>query len=40
MPLEEVCEMTGCNRNATRITSTETKYIVICDPCWHDKYRK
>ena len=40
MPLEEKCQMAGCARIATRITTTETKYIVICEECWHDKYRK
>ena len=40
MPLEEICEMAGCNNTASRLTSTETKYIVVCDDCWNDKYRK
>jgi hypothetical protein len=40
MPLEETCEMQGCTKQATHITSTETKYIVVCDDCWGDKYRK
>lgn len=40
MNYEEVCEMKGCNNEATRITSTESKYIVICDKCWHEKYKK
>ena len=39
MTLEDVCEMRGCERIASRITSTETKYIFICDQCWNDKYR-
>lgn len=37
--IQEVCEVSGCSNPATRITSTETKYIVICDPCWDLKYR-
>ncbi len=39
MSLEEVCEMAGCNNTATRLTSTETKYITICEDCWHQRYR-
>jgi len=37
---EEVCEIKGCQQEATRMTSTETKFIMICDDCWHEKYRK
>lgn len=37
---DEMCEMPGCNNIANRITSTETKYIVVCDACWHEKYKK
>ncbi len=33
MPLEEKCEIASCSRTATRITSTESKYIVICEEC-------
>jgi hypothetical protein len=40
MSLEEVCEIAGCSKQATRITSTETKYIVVCEDCWHDRYKK
>ena len=40
MSKEEVCEMAGCERMASRITSTESKYVVICDTCWHEKYKK
>lgn len=39
MSQEEKCEVKGCGNPATRITSTETKYILICDSCWSDKYR-
>ena len=39
MTIEEVCQMSGCSKPATRITSTETKFIVICEDCWHEKYR-
>lgn len=39
MALEEVCEMAGCNNPATRLTTTETKYITICEDCWHKTYR-
>ena len=37
---DESCEIPGCKNIATRITSTETKYIVVCDNCWHNKYKK
>lgn len=40
MTVEDICEMVGCNNPASRLTSTETKFISICDSCWHDKYRK
>jgi hypothetical protein len=40
MNLEDICEMAGCSNKATRITSTETKYVVVCEKCWHDRYRK
>ena len=39
MSYVEKCEIKGCENDATRISSTETKYIVICDDCWHDKYK-
>jgi hypothetical protein len=39
MVLEDTCEMAGCTEIATRITSTETKYITICEECWHKIYR-
>lgn len=36
----EQCEMKGCTKEASRMTSTETKYLFICDDCWHEKYKK
>ena len=39
MPSDEICGIPGCNNSATRITSTETSYIVICDDCWNKKYK-
>ncbi len=39
MSVEEVCEMAGCGNPATRLTSTETKYITICEDCWHQIYK-
>ena len=39
MSYVEKCEIKGCENEATRISSTETKYIIICDDCWHDKYK-
>jgi hypothetical protein len=40
MSKEEVCEINGCDKVASRITSTETKYMMICEDCWHEKYKK
>ena len=39
MSLGEVCEVAGCSKIASRLTTTETKYIVVCDDCWNNKYR-
>jgi hypothetical protein len=33
------CEIEGCSEKSNRITTTETKYIEICDSCWHKKYK-
>ena len=38
--IDEICEIKDCNNPATKITSTETKYIVVCDDCWHKRYKK
>ena len=40
MPLKDVCEIAGCEKSASRMTTTESKYIMICDDCWHQKYKK
>jgi len=34
------CEMAGCDKPATHLTSTETKFIEICKDHWHEKYKK
>ena len=39
MEYKEKCEMKGCQNEATRITSTESKYIVVCNECWHELYK-
>ncbi len=39
MEYVEKCENKGCEQEATRIASTETKYIMICDNCWHEMYK-
>ena len=39
MSLGEICEMAGCSKTASRLTTSETKYIVVCDDCWNNKYR-
>lgn len=36
---EEVCEIRGCENEATKITASETKYMVICDECFHKIYK-
>ena len=40
MPSKDVCEIAGCEKSASRMTTTESKYIMICDDCWHQKYKK
>jgi len=39
MSQEELCEVAGCKDIATRITSTETKFIMVCDNCFDIRYR-
>jgi hypothetical protein len=39
MSVDESCEVAGCKNIATRITSTETKFIMICENCFDLKYR-
>lgn len=36
---EEKCEVLGCENKAARITTTETKFIMICQECFEEKYR-
>lgn len=36
---KEICEIKGCQEEATRMTSTESKYIMICEKCWHNRYK-
>ena len=35
----ETCNTPGCYNLATRITATEARYIVVCEECFHEKYR-
>jgi len=39
MSSKERCEVAGCGNAATRITSTESKYILVCEKCFDEKYR-
>lgn len=39
MSLDEMCGISGCSNPATRITSTETNFILICDAHFDEKYR-
>lgn len=39
MPEEEKCEVLGCTNKSARITTTETKFIMICQECFEEKYR-
>ena len=34
-----LCQVAGCKNPATRITTTETAYIEVCDDCFHRKYK-
>jgi hypothetical protein len=36
---DDLCQIEGCKNKAERLTSTETKYIEVCDECWHKKYK-
>ena len=36
---KDECEMPNCHNEVNRVTSTETRYIFICDDCWHAKYK-
>ena len=36
---DKKCEYPGCQNKASRITTTETKYIEICGDCFNRKYR-
>ena len=35
----EPCATKGCENEATKITATATSYVVLCDDCYHDKYK-
>lgn len=35
----EVCATKDCENEATKITATATSYVVLCDNCYHDKYK-
>lgn len=39
MSENEICEVSGCDNKAARITTTETKFIMICQECFEAKYR-
>lgn len=34
------CQMDGCDKEATHLTSTETQYIEICSDHYNEKYKK
>lgn len=36
----EKCETKGCPNQATRIANAESRYVMICDYCWHQIYKK
>ncbi len=40
MSQEDLCEVVGCEKAASHMTTTENKYIMVCDDCWHQKYKK
>lgn len=37
--IDEKCENKGCSNAATKITTTETRFIQICSECYYDKYK-
>lgn len=36
---EDICEIKGCENEATRITATETRYMTVCEDCFHSIYK-
>ncbi len=36
---KDLCNMPNCENEATKIAATESSYIVICEDCWHKKYK-
>ena len=37
--MSEKCENKGCEKEATKLTTTETKYIYVCADCYNKKYK-
>ena len=37
---EHICEEEGCDKPATHLTTTESRYIEICKEHWYEKYWK
>ena len=38
--MTDKCEILDCNNEASRITTTETKYIEVCTECYEKKFKK
>jgi len=36
----DICEIPGCGKKATNMTSTETKIIQVCKDCYNSIYKK
>lgn len=36
---EDKCEVPGCENEASRITTTEVKYVQVCTDCFNRKYK-
>lgn len=35
----EPCATKDCENEATKIVATNTSYVVLCDDCYHNKYK-
>lgn len=39
MSEKDICEVPGCEQEASRITATEVKYIQVCVDCFNKRYK-
>jgi hypothetical protein len=34
------CNVKDCNNVSSKVTSTDSSYIEVCDDCFYEKYKK